>query len=329
MRLAIFALAAASAFAQQPSFDNARLESRAAGANLEPTLRAFISSQSSPAWIGYSVPVVPGERQVCGWDNNYRPSQRMSLEGPTLLYVMYRVEANQLTKVRIATPDCQIDAGGTQVVWLTGVNPDQSVAYLLNLVGGAVDRNLDTAISAIALHNTPAADRALDAIAASNRPESLRKKAVFWMGVARGRAGYEKLIAIVGSDASDKIREHAIFALSQSKEKDAVQAIVKTARQDKSSRVRGQALFWLAQKAGRQVRAADAIADAIQNDPETEVKRKAVFALTQLPNGEGVPKLIEVAKANRNPEVRKQAMFWLGQSKDPRALDFIESVLKR
>jgi hypothetical protein len=42
-----------------------------------------------------------------------------------------------------------------------------------------------------------------------------------------------------------------------------------------------------------------------------------------------VPKLIEVAQNNRNPEVRKQAMFWLGQSHDPRALDFFEKILSR
>jgi len=37
-----------------------------------------------------------------------------------------------------------------------------------------------------------------------------------------------------------------------------------------------------------------------------------------LPKDEGVPKLIEIAQNNRNPAVRKQAMFWLGQSNDPR-----------
>jgi HEAT repeat protein len=52
-----------------------------------------------------------------------------------------------------------------------------------------------------------------------------------------------------------------------------------------------------------------------------------VFALSQLPKDEGVPKLIQVAENNRNPEVRKQAMFWLGQSQDPRALGFFEKVL--
>ena len=69
------------------------------------------------------------------------------------------------------------------------------------------------------------------------------------------------------------------------------------------------------------------ITDAIANDPETEVKKKAVFALSQLPKDEGVPRLMEIARTNRNPEVRKQAMFWLGQSKDPRAIKFFEDIL--
>ena len=89
--------------------------------------------------------------------------------------------------------------------------------------------------------------------------------------------------------------------------------------------MRSQALFWLAQKAGNKAMAT--IADAIDHDPDTEVKKKAVFALSQLPKDEGVPMLIKVARTNTNPEVRKQAMFWLGQSKDPRATDFFAEVL--
>jgi len=38
--------------------------------------------------------------------------------------------------------------------------------------------------------------------------------------------------------------------------------------------------------------------------------------------------LIQGAVTKRNPEVRKQAMFWLGQSNDPRALEFFEKILK-
>ena len=39
-----------------------------------------------------------------------------------------------------------------------------------------------------------------------------------------------------------------------------------------------------------------------------------------------MPKLMDVAR-NRNQEVRKEAMFWLGQSHDPRAVKFFEDIL--
>jgi len=116
-----------------------------------------------------------------------------------------------------------------------------------------------------------------------------------------------------------------VFALYVSKEPEAVDAIIGVAHHDSSAHVRGQALFWLAQKAGKKAEAT--ITEAIEKDPETDVKKRAVFALSQLPKDEGVPLLIQVAKTNTNGVVRKQAMFWLGQSHDPRALAFFEEVL--
>ena len=32
-------------------------------------------------------------------------------------------------------------------------------------------------------------------------------------------------------------------------------------------------------------------------------------------------------RTHDNPRVRKRAMFWLGQSKDPRAIRFFEEIL--
>jgi HEAT repeat protein len=103
--------------------------------------------------------------------------------------------------------------------------------------------------------------------------------------------------------------------------------LIEKARKAERAHEREQAVFWLAQRAG--AKSAAAIVDAITNDPDTGVKKKAVFALSQLPADEGVPKLIEVARTQRNPEVRKQAFFWLGQTHDPRALAYIEDVLTK
>ena len=59
------------------------------------------------------------------------------------------------------------------------------------------------------------------------------------------------------------------------------------------------------------------------------MRKRAVFAISQLPRDEGVPQLIALAGTHRDREVRKQAMFWLGQTGDPRALTFFEQVLGR
>ena len=64
------------------------------------------------------------------------------------------------------------------------------------------------------------------------------------------------------------------------------------------------------------------------NDADLEVREQAVFALSQRPRDEGVPALISIARSNRSPELRKKALFWLGQSEDPRALALFEELLK-
>jgi hypothetical protein len=60
---------------------------------------------------------------------------------------------------------------------------------------------------------------------------------------------------------------------------------------------------------------------------ESEARTSAVFALSQLRNHEGVPPLLEVAQTNRDARVRRQALFWLGQSGDRRGLDLFERIL--
>jgi hypothetical protein len=91
---------------------------------------------------------------------------------------------------------------------------------------------------------------------------------------------------------------------------------------------RKQAVFWVSQAAGDKV--ADGLRDLVADDDEDrEVRESAVFALSQLPREEGVPILIRVARTNRDPEIRKKALFWLGQSEDPRALALFEEILTK
>jgi len=346
----------AASVAAQGRIANAKMETRSAAQGLEREVRA-IAARSGVSWIGYRVPMVAGPRQMCCYDTVSDASNgccgvcrldggggvsmstgdrivngtRITLEPPTDFVVLARFENGAVSRVRTFTPDCDVDASGAALVWLNDVKPDESVAWLASIVtaapdtGTAKDPVAKGALSAVALHNTPAADPALQSFVAPTRPEWMRRETAFWLGSTRADAGARLLARMIANDPSDKVREQVAFGLSVSKVPAALTTLIAAAHDDRSARVRGQALFWLAQKAGQQAIAT--IAGAIENDPDTEVKKKAVFALSQMPKDEGVPRLIEVARTNRNPEVRKQAMFWLGQSKDPRALKFFEDVL--
>lgn len=342
-----------------PRVVNAWIETRSAGAGLEREFRAIVTGQIVPVWVGYAVPMVAGQRQMCCYSSGGEFSRRggccgqcqlegskenfnvnsddapdsrgpIKLEGPDRLLVLFRVEEKRVERIRTFSEECELDAGGLPFIWLTEVGPRESVALLAGFATADAEtkegkRAMDHAVAAIALHADSAADRALEGLVAASRPERLRAHTAFWLGEARGKQGYTVLRRMAREDPSERVREKVAFALSVSREPEAVEEMIRTARSDSSVRVRGQALFWLAQKAGK--KAAGAITEAIEDDPDTQVKKRAVFALSQLPKDEGVPLLIQVARTNRNPAVRKQAVFWLGQSHDPRALAFFEEVL--
>jgi HEAT repeat protein len=337
---------------------NGKLETRAVSGTLADTVHALTSQADQPEWLGYSVPQIAGDRSMCCGnysdgdyrcgtcrlehdgdsfttksDKNSTSSGTVHLEGSRQLLVLVRLESKAVTKIRQASEDCTLDAGGLRIVWLTGVKSSESVALLSDFVrsstleGHGEHQIGQGALAAIAMHDDPSADRAFASFVAPDQPEALRKHASFWLGAARGKAGLPLLQKMAHSDPSTEVRSQVAFALSVSHEPEALPEMIRMAKEDESTHVRGQALFWLAHKAGE--KAVSTIQGAIENDPDTEVKKKAVFALSQLPKDEGVPKLIEVAKNNHNREVRKQAMFWLGQSNDPRALAFFEQVLSQ
>src|SRR5207247_159079 len=52
-------------------------------------------------------------------------------------------------------------------------------------------------------------------------------------------------------------------------------------------------------------------------------------ASAQQPHDAGVPALIRLARTHPEPGVRRKALFWLGQSGDPRALALFEELLTK
>jgi hypothetical protein len=335
---------------------NAKLVTRAVSpGSLSAEISREIGSGGS-AWIGWSQPLVAGKHRMCCFgdisghfsdetlccggcalerDSSFTigddEGKSARLEGPRALVVLLRAARGRITKIRALDERCALDAGGLSFVWLTGVRPEEGVAFLSSVARKFEneDSNEDaaqSALAAIALTAHSSADDALERLIARGEPRELRKNAAFWVGNSRGRRGFEILSATL-ADPDVDFRQHLTFAFSQSPVPEALDVLIGMARRDRDGEVRGQALFWLAQKAAN--KAAETIQNAIRDDPDEDVKMKAVFALSQLRGDQAVTELIRVARTNRNPEVRKQAVFWLGQSRDPRALTFIEEILSR
>ena len=342
----LLALAVAM-LAQQPRVSDAQFRVEPMGQNLSATVDR-VSHSSDQLWLGYEVPSVPGLHvSACSdWSNpsdsndgccgEYRLEDEFSTHHTSndktarSVYILYRFEKGDLLKVRSVGAGCHLNAGGVSFAWLEGVRPEESIALLGDLVNRTSQSHkvLEEALLSISFHAAPEATHALEQIATSSASEHTREQAAFWLGVQRGHDGFVALKSLENKSTDDaRFREKLTFDFSQNSDPGAEDELLHMAKFDSEAKVRGQALFWIAQKAGK--RATGALTDAIQNDPETDVKKRAVFALSQLPKDESIPQLIHVADTNSNLTVRKEAFFWLGQSQDPRALAYLEQVLKR
>lgn len=86
---------------------------------------------------------------------------------------------------------------------------------------------------------------------------------------------------------------------------------------------RKQAMFWLGQSATptSNLLRLDGAANG------TALREQFIFVLSQRGDDAALDKLIDIAKHDADRELRKRAMFWLGQSRDPKALKFIRDIL--
>lgn len=88
---------------------------------------------------------------------------------------------------------------------------------------------------------------------------------------------------------------------------------------------RKQALFWLGQTG-------ESTQDLIGLDASLKgeaLREHYTFVLSQRRDDPSLDKLMDLARRDPDTSVRKQAMFWLGQSHDPRAVQFFKDILRR
>lgn len=144
-----------------------------------------------------------------------------------------------------------------------------------------------------------------------------------------GAAEAARTLLAIANDPDNSGGKEAVFPATIADSIDVAADLLKIAKNQKvQQETRKNAVFWLSQAAGDS--ATKGLEEVVGDEREqSEIRKSAVFALSQRPKEEGVPALIKVAKTNKDPEVRRSAIFWLGQSDDPRALGLIEDLIFR
>jgi HEAT repeat protein len=239
------------------------------------------------------------------------------------------------------------------------VSAPEAARYLLDAATRARGRNTDYALAAAVFADSIDLTPDLIRVARSDVRQDLRSRAVFWIGTYEDPAAARALRELAAdTDLDEDVRGAAIIALGRdemtdddvawlrelyprlsSKLRDNVFLAVSRSESPRASRwlatvttdanesvhTREQAMFWLGQGRGPTsdlVRLYDRLG-------EPSLRTHYTFVLSQRHDREALDKLIDVAQHDSDKSVRHQALFWLGQSKDPRALAFIRDLVTR
>jgi HEAT repeat protein len=138
--------------------------------------------------------------------------------------------------------------------------------------------------------------------------------------VARDAKAVAQQRACPASTVDDQMRMAALDGLMTMNSADAIPILQDVLKQRDPCRVelRKKAVFLISQKRGAEV--APTLLDVARSDPSTEVRSEAIQWLSQTRSEAAIPALDSVLFQSRDEDVRKKAIFALSQlSNDPKA----------
>jgi HEAT repeat protein len=218
------------------------------------------------------------------------------------------------------------------VFWMGQVRTDRAAAALEEIATSSRDIDLRTkAIHALHETNLPRSAAVLRRLAESDQtPDQVREQAIFWIGQRRSQENADFLKALFvrlgrGGDADDW-RNKIMFSLSQMRCcGNAAWLLGLAVDNTLSADLRGHAL-WTAGQAGVAGTELVAMYDRVSSG---EVKEKLIWVLSESRDRAATDKLIDIARNDKDLEMRKKALFWLGQKNDPRVRQILTEILTR
>ena len=218
------------------------------------------------------------------------------------------------------------------VFWLGQVHTEKAAAALEGIATSSPDMELrEKAIHALHEHGSTRAAALLRRLAESSQtPESVREKAIFWLGQRESAENAQFLRGLfdrIGkADRNDELRKKVLFSLSQMRGFGNDRWLLGIALdRENSEEMRGHAL-WTAGQAGIPGSELVAVYDRLT---DSQVKEKLIWVMSESDDRVATDKLVEIAQKDRDQEMRKKALFWLGQKNDPRVRQILVDILTK
>lgn len=220
------------------------------------------------------------------------------------------------------------EARDQAVFWLSQQDDDRAVDLLQNILNSSRSEDIrDKAIFGLSQHRSGKGFPILRAYAENrNAPEDLRGKAIFWLGQRRGTERFDYLRGLYARLESQDLKDKVIFAMSQQKDEQSMKWLVDLASNSgEPIEMRKKALFW----AGQSSNSSESLISMYDRMREHEMKDQMIFVLSQRRDRAALDKLMSIARNDPDREARRKAMFWLGQSRDPRVAAFLTDIITR
>ncbi len=218
------------------------------------------------------------------------------------------------------------------IFWLGQKNPSKEALQQLETMAchDPAERIRKRAVFALAEAPKGSGLQALQRVIRTAQDPATRQEAILRLcDKTRSDETIRLLETVALEDAAPEVRERALLGLSEAPQGRGLEALQRLAEKSRDSATRRKAIFWLGQKA-RSEDHISSLGTIVLQDPDPEVRREALNILAQVPDHKGIPALIRIAKTHPDKAMQKQAIFWLGQSDDPRArqaiLDIVNDV---
>src|SRR3989475_1587128 len=216
------------------------------------------------------------------------------------------------------------------VFWLSQVPGDETVAALDSILRDpkTPPEIQEKAIFALSQHRSARAGAILRDFAARRDANSdLREKAIFWIGQNRSPDNAQFLKDLYAKVENDDLKDKIIFSLSQMGGADNYRWLMDIALNPKEDiEIRKKALFWAGQ--GHNVDVADLV-KLYDSMSDREMKDQLIFVYSQRREDAAPDKLFDIGKNDPDRELRKKAIFWIGQSRSPRAAQYLQDLINQ